>query len=158
VQLDVTAGPAITLTGLDDAPQLQVTAGQTLTLNIAADQGPAGPPGGQITATAGATLNGHRAVAYGSDGRLVHADAGELDHVFAFAGVITEAAVEGESLAVHGPGEAIEFSGWSWSAGPVWYGVTGQLTQTQPAGYPRVIGRGDGSRLFLDFQPPVEVI
>jgi len=59
---------------------------------------------------------------------------------------------------VHGPGEAIEFSGWSWSAGPVWYGTAGQLTQTQPAGYPRVIGRGDGARLFLDFQPPVEVI
>lgn len=34
----------------------------------------------------------------------------------------------------------------------------GSLTQTQPVGYPRVIGRGDGQRLFIDIQPPVKVI
>lgn len=118
--------------------------------------GPAGPAGADLTGIAASTLNGHRAVAW-QGGELVHADSSNLAHLFALAGVIESAATAGDTVPIKAAG-VVTYSGWSWSAGPVWYGTDGSLTQTQPAGYPRVIGRGDGTRLFLDIQPPVQVI
>lgn len=118
--------------------------------------GPAGPAGADLNGIAASTLNGHRAVAW-QGGELVHADSSSLTHLFALAGVIEAAAAAGDTVPIKAAG-VVTYSGWSWSAGPVWYGADGSLTQTQPAGYPRVIGRGDGTRLFLDIQPPVQVI
>ena len=159
MQLDVQAGALVTLTGLDEAPVLEVSQGQTLTLSIAGEQGlpgPPGPAGSDLSSVAALTLNGHRAVAWQS-GELVHADSSNPAHVFALAGMIESAASAGDTVLVKAAG-VVTYSGWSWSAGPVWYGTDGSLTQTQPAGYPRVIGRGDGTRLFIDIQPPVQVI
>lgn len=123
---------------------------------IPGPRGQSGPAGGDFYGTAAATLNGHRAVAWQA-GELVHADSSSLEHLFALAGLVESAAAAGESVSVRSSG-VVTYSGWSWVAGPVWYGADGALTQTQPSGYPRVIGRGDGQRLFIDIQPPVQVI
>lgn len=136
-----------------------VSAPPEIDSTLAIGQGPAGPqgeqglPGGDLSGVAAATLNGHRAVAW-SAGLLVHADPSTP---VALAGVIESAATIGETVSVRAAG-VVTYSGWSWSTGPVWYGADGALTQTQPAGYPRVLGRGDGTRLYLDIQPPVQVI
>ena len=156
MQLEVQAGSPITLTGLDEAPDLNLGGNTVITIDLGADQGlpgPPGPAGVDLSGVAAATLNGHRAVAW-SAGLLVHADPSTP---VALAGVIESAATIGETVSVRASG-VVTHSGWSWSAGPVWYGASGALTQTQPVGYPRVIGRGDGTRLYLDIQPPVQVI
>lgn len=139
--------------------QMVVTVSPENVTKVASGQGPsgpAGPPGSDLTGIAGVTLNGHRAVAWESS-QLVHANCSDPAHLFSIAGVIEFATVAGESVPVKSSG-VVEYSGWSWVSGPVWYGVDGELTQTQPDGYPRVIGRGDGQRLFIDIQPPVQVI
>lgn len=156
MQLEVLAGAPVTIEGLDEAPLLDVGSGQAITLELGAEQGLPGPSGTDLIGTAAATLNGHRAVAWQS-GELVHADSSSLEHLFALAGLVESAAAAGDSVSVRSSG-VITYSGWSWVAGPVWYGADGALTQTQPSGYPRVIGRGDGQRLFIDIQPPVAVL
>lgn len=156
MQLEVQAGTPVTITGLEEAPVLEVGQGQVLTLTLAGEQGLPGPAGTDLTGVAASTLNGHRAVAW-QGGLLVHADSSNIAHLFALAGVIEAAAAAGDTVPIKAAG-VVTYSGWSWSAGPVWYGTDGSLTQTQPAGYPRVIGRGDGQRLFIDIQPPVQVI
>lgn len=156
MQLEVLAGAPVTIEGLDEAPLLDVGSGQAITLEMGAEQGLPGPSGTDLIGTAATTLNGHRAVAWQA-GELVHADSSSLEHLFALAGVVESAAAAGDSVSVRSSG-VVTYSGWSWVAGPVWYGADGALTQTQPPGYPRVIGRGDGQRLFIDIQPPVQVI
>lgn len=118
-------------------------------------QGPIGPSGGELTAVAGAALNGHRAVAYAPDGRLVLASCDNPDHLLAVAGLIEVSAAEGETVPLRISG-AVTLSGWAWSAGPVLLGLNGQLVQDVPAGavFVQALGRGDGTRLFVDLQPP----
>lgn len=119
-------------------------------------QGIPGPAGGQLNVDAGAALNGHRVVAFGGDGRLIHASADNLAHVFAIAGLIEQAAAEGDPLPVRTHG-SIEFSGWAWAPGPVFLGLDGQPVQSLPpqALVSLPIGRGDGAHLFINLQPPV---
>lgn len=153
MQLEVQAGSPITLTGLDEAPELNLGGNAVITIDPGAGQGLPGPPGEGVFGVAATTLNGHRAVAW-QNGELVHADPSAP---VAIAGVIESAAAIGDTVPVRSSG-VVTHSGWSWSSGPVWYGADGALTQAQPAGYPRVIGRGEGARLYLDIQPPVQVI
>jgi len=127
-------------------------------LQLGAEQGHQGIPGeagGQLTAVAGATLNGHKAVAYGADGRLVHASADNADHLLALAGILEVSAAAGEPVPVRDSG-LVEFSGWAWAPGPVLVGLNGQLVQAIPVGavYVQAIGRGEGTRLFIDVQSP----
>ncbi len=110
--------------------------------------------GGGLTGLAGETINGHRVVAWAADGTLVHA---QPANIFAIAGLTTAAASIGGVVTAANDG-AVTFSGWAWTAGPVFLGADGTLTQTLPAsGYAVVIGRGDGTRLFINLQPPVAV-
>lgn len=146
--------PPVLQSTVQPAPSIQTTL--TVGQGPAGPAGQPGPSGGDLTGTAATTLNGHRAVAWQS-GELVHADSSNVAHLFALAGLVESAAAAGDSVAVRASG-VIAHSGWSWVAGPVWYGADGALTQTQPSGYPRVIGRGEGARLFIDIQPPVAVL
>lgn len=118
-------------------------------------QGIPGPAGGQINGTAGATLNGHRVLAWDSTGRLVHASADNLDHLLAIAGLTESSAVESEQIPLKTSGP-IEFSGWSWSRGPVLLGLNGQLVQSIVPGalFVQPVGLGDGTRLFIDIKTP----
>lgn len=110
--------------------------------------------GGGLTGLAGETINGHRVVAWAADGTLVHA---QPANVFAIAGLTTASASIGGVVTAANDG-AVTFAGWSWTAGPVFLGADGTLTQTLPAtGFAVVIGRGDGTRLFINLQPPVAV-
>lgn len=110
--------------------------------------------GSGLSGIAGATINGHRVVAWQADGTLAHAQPSNL---FAIAGLTTSAASTGALVVPLSEG-AVTFSGWSWTAGPVFLGADGTLTQTLPStGWAVVIGRGDGTRLFINVQPPVAV-
>ena len=127
-------------------PNVVVTLGPYIEVVTTGGGGPAG--------VASSTINGHRFVAWQSDGTLAHAQPGDL---FAIAGLTTSAATVGQPVAALSEG-AVAFSGWSWAPGPVFLGVDGTLTQTLPAsGWVVVVGRGDGTRLFITIQPPVAV-
>lgn len=128
-------------------------------------QGPSGPPGVQgqpgsavQSGSAGASLNGHRALAWASAGTLVHASCDNIDHILAVSGVTEVSAVPGEEFQFRSSG-TIEFSGWNWQPGPVLVGLNGQLVQVVPPGavFVQAVGRGDGQRLFLSIQPPTEL-
>lgn len=119
-------------------------------------QGPPGPAGADLTAIAAAVLNGHKAVAYQADGRIVHASCDNLGHMLTVVGVITAAAGPDEQVAVKAS-DVIEFTGWAWVPGPVLLGIDGALTQTLPPGalFAQTVGRGAGTRLFVSLQPPI---
>jgi hypothetical protein len=135
---------------IDAAPEVSLTLGAQQ-----GHQGIPGPAGGQLNAAAGATLNGHRVLAWDATGRLIHASADNLDHLLAIAGLTEASAVEGDQIPIKASGP-IEFSGWSWSRGPVLLGLNGQLVQSIVPGalFVQPIGLGDGTRLFIDIQTP----
>lgn len=161
MQLEVAAGSPISITGLDEAPVLQVAAGQTIAVALAGEQGPAGPPGeagGALALPAATTLHGHRAIAVDAAGRAVHADAATLSHALATVGITEQSAVEGDTIQITSTGP-ITHSGWSWTPGPVLLGLDGVLTQTRPAGalYALPVGWGDGDTLTVRISSPIYI-
>lgn len=119
--------------------------------------GPAGAPGGALlTATAGAALSGHMAVAYADDGELVYASADNAEHAFTLAGITTGAAALGATATVQ-RNDVIEHSGWAWTPGaPVFLGLAGALVQTPAVGalFLKPIGLAlTAQRLMLSIQP-----
>jgi hypothetical protein len=101
--------------------------------------GPVGPPGsaggtsGQIrlSATAGVTLSGHRAVTQAPDGTLFYASNTEVGHVHAPIWLTLGAAIAGSSVEVLTYGVVSEPS-WSWTPGPLYLGANGLITQVPP--------------------------
>lgn len=145
LQLEALLDPAQALTVTLGVPSITVTLGPYI--EVVASAGDAG--------TAGATINGHRVVAWAADGTLVHAD--PTARPFSIAGLTESSAVSGAPVAWTAQGQ-VTFSGWSWVGGPVFLGADGTLTQSLPStGYVVVIGRGDGTHLFVNIQPPVAV-
>ncbi len=160
VTIDATPPVSITFDG-GTQPTIVVEEQPAVVVALPGTQGlpgPIGPAGGQLNAEAGGTLNGHRAVAVASDGRLQHASADNPDHALAVLGIIEQAVVIGETVPVRS-NDVIEFSGWAWAPGPVLLGLDGQLTQTLPpsAVFEQTIGRGNGTRLLVDLQPPIDL-
>ncbi|MGQ0621848.1 MAG: hypothetical protein ACT4QA_18330 [Panacagrimonas sp.] len=99
-------------------------------------QGPKGDAGGivgELTLTAGAAVNGHRAVASLADGRAVHYNPADTTHHDSVIGVALNAALVDQSLTVQASG-FLSFGGWSWTPGlPIFASADGLLTQTVPA-------------------------
>ena len=124
-----------------------------------APPGPPGIPGGRVTATAGQTLSGHRAVAFSDAGEVVYADNATPGHAWASVGITAAAALSGADVEVVTAGELVEPS-WSWTPGlPVFVGAGGVLTQDAPQDpgvFCRVIGVPSGvSSLVVGAQVPV---
>ncbi len=105
-------------------------------------QGPAGPAGdgSKLTKIAGSAIGGHKVViASGVSGAQL-ADKDTPAHMHLVLGVTQGAASSGSPVDIQTVGEMIEPS-WSWSAGPVFLGSNGNLTQTPPAsGFQLLIG------------------
>lgn len=99
---------------------------------------------GLFDGIAGEALSGHRAVRHDEDGQLVHADCATA--VTAQAIGITLGAAEAGALAsVLFAGEVTEPS-WSWTAGPIFLGANGLLTQSAPAtGCLVIVGHAAGA-------------
>ena len=107
--------------------------------------GKTGPSGAEsfIQRVAGEAIGGHRAVRVDASGTawLARPDqASALDTM----GISDAAANVGALVQIRALGEANE-AGWAWSAGPVWVGANGVLTQALPtSGYLIRIGTAVG--------------
>lgn len=125
-----------------------------------AQQGPPGPPGLELsTYTAGAAaVSGHKALALGADGLVLHADPAEPGHLGAVVGISTGAAAPGAAVQVRAAG-VLAHAGWNWVPdAPVFVGAAGDLVQAPPAasGWQQVVGWARSPTLLLvQLQPPV---
>ena len=96
---------------------------------VAVDQTPA--PQVRAGFTAGAIVNGHRALMPDGAGGVVHADPSTPG--YEFAGVSNGAAPQGGDVSITTSGPMVEPS-WSWQDGAALYiGPAGTLTATPPA-------------------------
>lgn len=94
--------------------------------------GPQGPPGGTtFTRVAAQALSGQRVVKAVAGGYADYASADEDTDALLIEGITTGAASSGDEVTIQNTGELTEES-WSWSLGPVFCGLNGQLTQTPP--------------------------
>jgi hypothetical protein len=111
-------------------------------------QGPAGVSGIDMITTAEA-VGGHRAITAAG----LHATPETLDLVI---GVTTGAAASGAQVPYIAAGN-IDESSWSWvSNSPVFVGMNGVLTQTEPVGALKRIGTAvTATRLAVDLQPTI---
>lgn len=156
ISLDQTAPIVIEFDG-GMQPTIVVEEQPAILINIPGTQGLSGPPGdGGVELPAAASLSAYSAVAVASAGELVHASCDNLAHALAVAGLITAACPLGD-MAVVSVHETIDNPSWSWVSGPVMLGLDGQLTQVLPVGatFAQTIGRGEGTRLVLNLQPPL---
>lgn len=123
-------------------------------------QGVPGPAGGATTVTVGALpLSGHSAVAVDAAGLLIKADCTNPAHQGAVVGLLANAYSPGDQAVVQ-TAFTLEHSGWTWTAGPVFVGTAGQLTQSLPAGavFSQVVAQALSATLVLvDVQPPITI-
>ena len=121
-------------------------------------QGPPGPPGGTATVVVGASaISGHTAVALDAGGLLVYADCTNPAHIGAVQGVVGNAYSPGDLAVVQTDFELVH-TGWSFSPGAVFVGVSGALVQALPVGavFAQVIGYALApTRIRVDVQPPI---
>ncbi len=116
---------------------LRAPGGRTI-LRAHGVRGPAGPDGGIVHVTAARALSGHRVVCATPEG-ADYADAASAAAA-AVIGVTLAAAAQGADAAIRYAGDIEELS-WSWTAGPIFCGVGGQLTQNPPdAAFVRQVG------------------
>lgn len=140
---------------------LQMPELETVTVG---EQGPAGrqgipgPAGGSaFERIAGQIISALRAV-YELEGQVFILDYHDADHVDLLLGITLTAAQASEPINVQRSG-VLEDAGWSWTAGPVWLGVDGALTQAPPAdGFDVLIGSAvSATRLILNIQDPIDL-
>lgn len=114
-----------------------------------------GLPSQIISATAGEDLSGHRAVRV-VDGIAWYADASTPAHAGQIVGITAGAALAGSAVSIQASG-ALDEPSWSWSAGLVWLGAAGALTQVPPAsGISQILGRAlSATRLLISLQTPM---
>jgi hypothetical protein len=84
----------------------------------------------QISRVAESNVSGHRVVAASADGRVSHVGKLDADAVNVL-GVTEGSALAGNPVSIVTIGEMQETS-WSWTAGPVWLGDDGIMTQVVP--------------------------
>ena len=149
---------------IDDESEIIIEVDTDIEVLEAAAQGPRGPQGipgpagGATTVTVGATpISGHTAVALDSGGLLVYADCTNPAHIGAVQGVVGNAYSPGDLVVVQTDFELVH-TGWSFSPGAVFVGVSGALVQAPPPGavFAQVIGYALApTRIRIDVQPPI---
>ena len=149
---------------IDDESEIIIEVDTDVEVLEAAAQGPRGPQGipgpagGATTVTVGATpISGHCAVALDAGGLLVYADCTNAEHIGAVQGVVGNAYSPGDLAVVQTDFELVH-TGWSFSPGAVFVGVSGALVQALPVGavFAQVIGYALApTRIRIDVQPPI---
>jgi hypothetical protein len=151
----VIGDPPITVIG----PNVQ---GPTIVIgpNIPGPPGADGPPGpsggGTFIRQAEQALSGHRVVKAVANNEVNYASNDQFSDAALIEGITTGAAGSGDDIEVQSSGEMVEDS-WSWSLGPIFCGLNGQLTQSPPAGaWIRQVGVAvDTNRIVISLQPPI---
>lgn len=129
------------------------------TVRTGGGMGVQGPPGvtegTTFNAPAGETIHGHRAVRI-VDGELFHPNVFVADHADQVVGIALNSAAIGETVTVRTQGEIIA-GFWSWSAGYVYVGTDGQLTQSPATtGWLLEVGRvKDSTSVDVDIEVPI---
>ena len=125
-------------------------------------QGPAGPPGPAgstfITANAGETIGGHRAVVLDANGEAVLADNTIPSHIARLAGVTAGAAAIGTPIAIAVYAVVTEPS-WTWTPnGHIFLTSNGMLTQSvPPTGFLQIVGTAlSATSAFINPREPIE--
>ena len=139
VQVQPSSGPEITVS---------IVAAPVLQLQAVGLQGPQGTAGtGSIIA--GLAVGGHRAIT----AQGLYPTSATLDLVL---GITLGAALSGQSVNYVNEGPIVEGS-WAWTPGlPIFVGVNGVLTQTEPAGTMRRIATAiTATSLLVDLQPTI---
>jgi len=149
---------------IDDESEIIIEVDTDVEVLEAAAQGPRGPQGipgpagGATTVTVGATpISGHTAVALDAGGLLVYADCTNPAHIGAVQGVVGNAYSPGDLAVVQTDFELVH-TGWSFSPGAVFAGVSGALVQAPPPGavFAQVVGFALApTRIRVDVQPPI---
>jgi len=149
---------------IDDESEIIIEVDTDIEVLEAAAQGPRGPQGipgpagGATTVTVGAApISGHTAVALDSGGLLVYADCTNPAHIGAVQGVVGNAYSPGDLAVVQTDFELVH-TGWSFSPGAVFVGVSGALVQVLPVGavFAQVVGYALApTRIRIDVQPPI---
>lgn len=149
---------------IDDESEIIIEVDTDVEVLEAAAQGPRGPQGipgpagGATTVMVGATpISGHTAVALDSGGLLVYADCTNPAHLGAVQGVVGNAYSPGDLAVVQTDFELVH-TGWSFSPGAVFVGVSGALVQAPPPGavFAQVVGFALApTRIRVDVQPPI---
>lgn len=120
--------------------------------------GPQGPAGGStMQLTAGATLSA-LVVVYEEDGSVFALGKDDDANIDQLLGLTVTAADAGNQITVQRLG-SVDNSGWAWTAGRVYLGAGGALTQTPAStGNDVLIGRAvSATRLLLDLQDPIDL-
>lgn len=144
---------------LSDTPQPVVVEpdGEQLVVT-ACEQGPPGPPGDQTLLQVGTEqISGHTAVALDAQGLLRCADCSVAAPFGLALGLVAQAYEAGAMAAVQ-TWQVVEHSAWSWTPGPVFVGLAGQLVQVLPpqAVFMQVVGFAlAATRLRVAVQPPI---
>ncbi len=123
--------------------------------------GPRGPSVGEVLErTSQVTIAGHRAVISTGNDEVGYASNDIEDHQFRVIGITTNAASPGFPIEIRQFGEITEPS-WSFSVGPVYLGVNGQLTQTipvSPALFALIVGYAISfTTIVVNIQTPINI-
>lgn len=141
---------------------VNLVGGGGISVELGAQQGPAGVPGspggaGAVYAAA-EPVSGHSVLGVDGAGAVFAASADVLSHALRIAGVSLNAAAAGDAVSVVGAG-VVQHAGWAFTPQqPVYLGLSGALVQALPLGalYARVIGTAVApTRVLVDMQPPV---
>lgn len=121
-------------------------------------RGAPGPAGGTVVSrTAASSISALRAVWESRTGTVALLDYRDTDHIDLLAGItVTAALTGGQDVSIQRLG-VLDISGLGLSAGRVWLGVAGALTQTPPiTGHDVTIGYATSStRLYLSIAEPI---
>ncbi|WP_295487864.1 hypothetical protein [uncultured Pseudomonas sp.] len=121
-------------------------------------QGEIGPAGGaSFTVTAVQTLSGHRVVYAVDDDHVDYASCLVAANATQVLGVTTGAIAANDQGTVQRMG-LMTHEGWAWTAGPVFVGADGQLTQSLPVGARFSLPVGfapDATSIYLDIGMPI---
>lgn len=149
----------VTVTPLETTVTIQQGSVSVVTAALQGPPGPTGPAGSgsslSITRAAGQDLSGHRAVRVAGE-EAFYASADTQVHAGRVVGITTGAALTGADATIQVGGEMTELS-WSWSDGPIFLGLDGQLTQTPPtAGFVQQVATAiTSTRILIDVRPPL---
>lgn len=126
-------------------------------------QGPAGPPGipgvggSAFQLTASVPLSSYMVIAVNSSGEAIYANPTNASHGLLQIGISLNSAIAGDPITI-ARSELVTHSGWTFTPGPVFLGLGGQLVQSvHPSSvFVKVIGWAlSATQILVNPQPAI---
>lgn len=144
---------------VSEGPQVTLDVQETSALLVAPSEpgppGPQGPSATQLIGVAGQILSGHMAV-IAPLGSVTYASADNALHAGKVIGVTLGAAQIGASVTIQTSGPVIENT-WTWTPGPIFVGLNGQLVQAPPAAaFVQCVATAiSATEILVGLEPPI---